>query len=410
MASTDPREGESRAVRSRGNQSANGSTVTLGLIPAPEIPEKIARELAAELPERLGDRVDGRVSWDVSVFVDPLTGSERDAPEILDVCRDRKEREGWDMAVCLTDLPVYRNGRLVVADVSVSRGVAGLSLPALGALGLRPRAREATLQLVEELHARMPGPEKGKPETENRAPEGGTDAGASGASGNRKGGFLAPFRRIEPPDGDMKDMDVDVRFAAPRTSGHPRLLTGMVLANRPWKLLPSFKGALAAAFATGAYALITPTIWTLSDTVGWARHLLLMTAAILAMVTWIILAHGLWERPKDREPRHWARLYNGATALTITAATLLSYVALFVLVLLAAWVFVPGGYLQSTLRHPVGFGEYAILAWLTASLALVAGALGSSLEDEDTVQEAAYGYRQRRRQETEKDPEHAPSE
>ena len=382
MASTDPREGESRAVRSHGNQSVNGSTVTLGLIPAPEVPEKIAGELAAELPGLLEGRIDVRLSWDVSVFVDPLTGSERDAPEILDVCRDRREQEGWDMAVCLTDLPIYREGHLVVADVSASRGVAGLSLPALGALGLRSRAKEATLRLVEELHARMLGP------GEN-----------ADTSGRREGGFLAPYRRIEPPDEDMKGMGVDVRFAAPRVNGHPRLLAGMVLANRPWKLLPSFKGALAAAFATGAYALITPTIWTLSDAVGWARHLLLMLAAIAAMVAWVVVAHRLWERPGDGEPRHWARLYNGATALTIAVATLLSYATLFLLVLVAAWVFVPGGYLQSTLRHPVGFGEYLILSWLTASLALVAGALGSSLEDEDTVREAAYGYRQRRRNE-----------
>jgi hypothetical protein len=197
----------------------------------------------------------------------------------------------------------------------------------------------------------------------------------------------------------MKGMGVDVRFAAPRVNGHPRLLAGMVLANRPWKLFPSFKGALAAAFATNAYALITPTIWALSDAVGWARHLLLMLAAIVAMVAWVVAAHRLWERPGDGEPRHWARLYNGVTALTVTVATLLSYATLFLLVLVAAWVFVPGGYLQSTLRHPVGFGEYLSLSWLTASLALVAGALGSSLEDEDPVREAAYGYRQRRRNE-----------
>jgi len=37
-------------------------------------------------------------------------------------------------------------------------------------------------------------------------------------------------------------------------------LSGMVLANRPWKILPSFKGAVAGAFATGAYALVIPTI------------------------------------------------------------------------------------------------------------------------------------------------------
>jgi hypothetical protein len=44
---------------------------------------------------------------------------------------------------------------------------------------------------------------------------------------------------------DMKDLDVDVRFVAPKVLGHPRLWAGMVLANRPWKLFPSLKGAIA---------------------------------------------------------------------------------------------------------------------------------------------------------------------
>lgn len=188
-----------------------------------------------------------------------------------------------------------------------------------------------------------------------------------------------PFRRVEPPDDDMKDMDVDVRFTAPGTRGHMRLLTGMVFANRPLKLFPSFKGAIAAAFATGAYALITPSIWILADSVGWARLLMLIAAAVVAMAVWIIIAHRLWESPDDREVRHWTRLYNTVTALTITMAVPFAYIVLFALVLLAAGVFVPGGYLQSTLKHPVSLGDYAALSWLTTSLATVAGALGSGL-------------------------------
>jgi len=56
-------------------QSANVSSVTLGLIPAPEMPEEIAAELSTELPELLSQGVDGRVSWDVSVFCERRDGT-----------------------------------------------------------------------------------------------------------------------------------------------------------------------------------------------------------------------------------------------------------------------------------------------------------------------------------------------
>jgi hypothetical protein len=38
-------------------------------------------------------------------------------------------------------------------------------------------------------------------------------------------------------------MNVDARFAASGAPWHLRLWSGMVLANRPWKMLPAFKGA-----------------------------------------------------------------------------------------------------------------------------------------------------------------------
>src|SRR5918997_1052984 len=361
---------------------------TLGLIPAPDIPEKIAHELAEELPELLGRHVDPDVSWNVAVVVDPLTGTDREAPEILDECREKMLSEGWDLAICLTDLPVYRGGHLVAGDVSGKPGVAGLSLPALGAARLHQRTRELPLQLAHELYARTG--HRGRDHQPGRGPRSGEAAG--------------PFRRVDPPDEDMRATDVEVRFAAPGARGRLGLWSGMVLANRPWRMLPAFKGAIAAAFATGAYALIIPSIWLLADAVGWARLLLLMGVAIVAMVAWIIVAHHLWERPDDPDQRGWAALYNGVTVLTLSTAVLAAYAILFVLIFLAAWVFVPGGYFQTTLKHPAGFGEYLTLAWLGTSLATVAGALGASLEDEETVREASYGYRQRRRHDAEDEP------
>src|SRR5919106_1176700 len=345
-------------------QPKSAGSVVLGLIPAPDIPEKIAWELASKLPELLRNRVDGDVSWEVAVVVDPLTGTDREAPEILDVCRERRLSEGWDLALCLTDLPVYRSGTLVVADVSAKRGVAGLSLPALGAIRLRPKAQELTLQLVQELCEKTKEP----------------GADDLSARGSQPRGSVGSFRRVDLPDEDMKAMDIDSRFSSPGALGHLRLWSGMVLANRPWKMLPAFKGAIAAAFATGAYVLAISSMWLLADAVGLWRLLALMVAAIVAMVAWIIVAHHLWERPEDRARREWASLYNGVTVLSVSSAVLLAYAILFLLLFVAAWIFVPGGYFQSTLKHPVGFGEYLTLSWLGASLATVAGALGASLE------------------------------
>src|SRR5918997_5750308 len=323
---------------------------TLGLIPAPDILEKIAKELAEELPDLLGRHVDPDVYWDVPVVVDPLTGSGRESPEILDVCRERRLSEGWDLAICLTDLPVYRGGRLVAGDVSGKPGVAGLSLPALGAARLHQRARDLTLQLARELYARTS--HRGRDHQPGRGPRSGEAAG--------------PFRRVDPPDEDMRATDVEVRFAAPGARGRLGLWSGMVLANRPWRMLPAFKGAIAAAFATGAYVLVITTLWLLADSVGWARLLLLMVTAIVAMVACIIVAHHLWERPEDPQQRRWAPLYNGVSVLTVTSAVLCAYALLFALILLAAWVFVPGAYFQSILKHSVGFGEYLTLSWLSA--------------------------------------------
>ena len=79
-------------------------SVTLGLIPAPDIPEKIAQELASELPDLLRSRVDAGVSWEVAVLVDPLTGGRRAGPgEAVQPPSARARPPGQGQAVVVTD-------------------------------------------------------------------------------------------------------------------------------------------------------------------------------------------------------------------------------------------------------------------------------------------------------------------
>ena len=387
-----PEEEQPSLDNADATQATRDGSVALGLIPAPEMPERIAQQLSAELPELLSRRVDERVSWEVSVICDPLTGSDPDATRVIDAARERLLEEGWDLAICMTDLPLRRDGRPVVATLSTAYKVAVLSLPPLGVTLLRRRVREATLQLINELyeerdnqHDKEMGGGPGEAQRPGPRPH--------QLIGRRLTEFVSPIRRITPTDED----EVDVRFVSPKVRGLLRLLAGMVLANRPWKLFTTMKGTLAAAFATAAYALVMPILWQMADSLSWLRLLLLMVLSITAMVVWIIVAHHLWERPADQEVREQAALYNAATVLTLTVAVLFSYAVLFVLVLVAALIFLESGFLQSNLGHPVGLADYARLSWMASSLATVAGALGSGLEDEATVREATYGYRQQRR-------------
>ena len=395
-----PPEGEPSSDNSDEPPPAHDRSVALGLIPAPEMPHRLAQELSTKLPELLSRRVDERVSWEVSVICDPLTGSDPDAVRVIDAGRERMEEEGWNLAICLTDLPIRTDGRPVVATVSTAYNVAVLSLPPLGVTLLRRRVREATLQLVSELY-------EGNPELD-RAGEYRDAAEGNSGQVRRPGSrahrlverrlteLISPIRRIAPTN--EEDDEVDVRFVSPKVRGHVRLLAGMVLANRPWRLFTTMKGTLAAAFATAAYALVMPIIWQMADSLSWVRLLALMVLAVVAMVVWIIVAHHLWERPAaQEEAREQAALYNASTALTLSVAVLFSYAVLFVLVLMAAGFFLESGFLQSNLGHPVGVSDYVRLAWMATSLATVAGALGSGLEDEETVREATYGYRQQRR-------------
>jgi magnesium-transporting ATPase (P-type) len=158
--------------------------------------------------------------------------------------------------------------------------------------------------------------------------------------------------------------------------------------------------AMVAAFATGAVSLIYPTVWQLSATMGPWRLGTATTLASAAMLAWLILDHKLWERPQSADERERARIYNTATVVTLTIGIAILHVALFLLLLITAWWTLPPEMIAKNIGHPVGLSTLLMMAWLVAAVATLGGALGSGMEDEDSVKAAAYGVRQRRRFDT----------
>jgi hypothetical protein len=346
--------------------------ITIGLLADPGLPSEVARDLVDELPEALKQSVSDRVDWKVCFRCQPFTLDEDDNIPIVEIAKRERSRNGWDLIVCVTDLPRRTGTTPLIADMSTHYGVGLASLPALGGLRLRPRLRDTVLRVVSELR-------RGDGQGEQQP-------------GIRRTGLLSPVRRVDYPQ-----QDIDASLALVGLRGKVRLLFGMVRDNRPWRLVPSLSRALAAAAGTAAFGVFYGTIWAMADFLSPARLALISFFAIAAMVVWLINHNSLWERPRNQPARAQAVLYNTATIGTLFLGVACMYALLFVVIVLAALAVVSGPYLAKTVGHPTDFVNYLKLAWLASSLGTVAGALGSSFESEDAVRQATYSKREQER-------------
>lgn len=337
---------QSTITSSRGGYPTRMDSIRVGLVADPAAPTEIARDMTDLSPR------DGADTWDVTVASEPFTTGSEDIDTAMGRLQDRARQHGWDLVVGLTELPLHdHEGQHLLVETDPERRTAVLSLPALGGLRVHARTRRALRSLVSAM---------ADPNTED-----------------------------------------EHRVALPRGLGRWRLLLGMVLANRPWRLVPGLKSALVAALATGAVATINSTVWLLADSLSWWRLVVATIASVALVVAWLVIDGELWDRPVDDSPqaRERSRLYNASTVLTLMAGVFICYVALYVVNL--AWAFfvldpdLMGGYLNAS----VGYGDMFVLAWFVASAATVGGGLGSGLESDEAIRAATYSKREEDRRE-----------
>jgi hypothetical protein len=126
---------------------------------------------------------------------------------------------------------------------------------------------------------------------------------------------------------------------------------------------------------------------------SWVRLLAVGLLAIAATVVALILTHGLWERAAQPEARERVTLFNLATVATLALAVLALYGALLVIATVAATALLPDGLQEAQVGGHAGLTGDLRLAWLTATLATVGGALGSLVEDDIAVSDATHRNR-----------------
>jgi hypothetical protein len=348
--------------------SAQG-TLVVGIEAEPEYLE-LAEEIAEDLPEELGERFED-FEWRVEVTEIPPKDPAANSTDFVRAARELMLAEDWDLAVCLTALPLRAHGRPVTAHVSPSHGVGLISVPAFGAVGVEERVREAVLDLVSGLV--------------------GVRGEAEDGDGER---IRDRLQELASPLGEAQVRDDGrIRFTTAVIRGNLRLLVGMVRANRPSRVIVRLSRALVAALGTAAYVLASAGYWNLEVHMTWPRLLGLVLVSVVATSVALIAAHDLWERASTPEERERVVLFNVVTTLTVVIGVMSLFGILFVVAALCAAALIPPEAFEQETGISPGVVDYVRFGLFASAVATLASALGSMVEDDLAVRDAAYGYR-----------------
>ncbi|GEP85199.1 Uncharacterised protein [Staphylococcus piscifermentans] len=374
------------------------TTFNVGIIAAPGFPERLSNKVIEELPTILNRELNTDAEWDFHVAVDPLIGSAEDVNKSLDAAQNVKQEHNWDYGIVVTDLPIVSNRRVIIGNLDETHATALISLPALGWIGLRKKLKQSLLYFAESIYRSQHDDEANQQHKLN----------------------LSWITRIKPETASLdQKQDNDMETATEQEDGDETskshtttrfilkpliiswifLLFGMTRANEPWKEIPNFKKIISLSFATATYLTIFSTPWQMSIEFSNLRFILMTILAVGGMALWIMYAHRLWEPPSSLTTRTYRTVYNITTVMTLLIIIALSYVILFVLLMVSVALFVPNDlYNMMTSNQGIRtWGQFLYLTWFITSLGFLAGALGASVENEEKIRDMTYSYRQRAR-------------
>ncbi|KMU54754.1 hypothetical protein SHOMR3_0861 [Staphylococcus hominis] len=359
----------------------------IGLVVAPGVTEKLAQSLIDDIPNILSEQDNHQRDWKVDLVVDPLTGFAESVEEIFKKIQDYHNKRKWDYVVGITDLPMFYHQNVLALDINKKNGAAIFSYPAFGWRPVKNRFKHAIVTIINELHY------------SEREHVGYDDNNRVKKEINKQ----FPFSRIEKTEVHLKETGNNhLRYLSnSRSLGMIRLVSGMTFANNPLNMMASLSNIVAIAFTTGAFGLIFSTMWNMGLDFSVWRLFGISIMAILGMLVWIMVSHGLWESTKKAKHKRIVMLYNLTTIMTLFIAIVIYYMILYSLFLIAELVLLPPGFLgqQVGLEGPASVQLYLSIPWFATSISTVAGAIGAGLLNDQLIKESTYGYRQKVRYE-----------
>ncbi|WP_208009549.1 hypothetical protein [Nesterenkonia sphaerica] len=288
-----------------------------------------------------------------------------------DATLDLDEVKAWarddeaDMTVVVTEIPRMAGRRPKRSELHCADSLGIISLPALGPLRVRKCLRR-------ELRICFDALGEGSNEEVQR--------------------HAGPMSQIENQRGGDTVYTTAPRFMPARTW----TTLGMVANNEPLWSLPKLSGVFSAAAATGAFGIFFSTIWEMATFLPQWRLAAVSAIAVAVMVSWLILANRLWDRAGPGGKRE-ALMYNASTVISLLVSVGILYLMLFVSILLVGLLLIDPEFLGSTIGQEATLASYVDIAWLSASMGTVAGAIGSNFDDDTDLKNLTQGSREMQR-------------
>ncbi|WP_129660383.1 hypothetical protein [Rothia uropygialis] len=342
--------------------TTSDSTPKILLVSDPGLPTKRIEHSLPSIKTSLGDILGHQTEVNHIKHLIPVT-PENEVTSELDLPEEARDVD-YAVRVLLTEMPLRHSGRPVVAQMDFSRGILIISCPTMGVLYPKRRLVDIIGRGVESL-------------VKNSSSEGNHVQGW-----NEWGG---------------QDQDQISRLYSHTWTGGPRTVAGMVMSNQPWKTIPRLSSALTAASAAGAFGIFYSSIWEMAESLSGLRLAIITLVSILVMTAWLILRNRLWDAPVQERLARVVALYNISTVVTLLISIASLYLMLFVLILLGGLVVIDPDFMQETLGMPTHLSNYLNIAWLSASMGVIAGGLGSGFDSETDLQRLTHGQRERQR-------------
>ena len=342
--------------------------VSVLVIADPGLPTRRMKKIGDELNERLDHAFAPPIG--LHLQTEPIRIRTDNTIDFAAARKLADDYERVDVVVLLTEMPRHSKGKPLVAELFPDEKLAIISCPTMGVAFPKKRLRDLVMNCIEQT-----------------LPE------------ERRG-------RIDLKDHHWSQWDKDDstgRYAlrAHTITGAPRTIAGMVLSNDPWRTAPRLSSALAAAAAVGAFGIFYSSIWQMSDALSLPRLLAIGLMAIVLMVLWLITSNRLWDKPVKESLASVVLLYNLSTVVTLFICILALYLALALLIFLGGLVVIDPDFMAYQLGHESRFSNYLDIAWMSAAMGVVAGALGSSFDSTTDLRQLTHGQRERQRRLTE---------